>query len=401
MSSIDELRRNPGQILGAITRWANDAKAINLGQGFPELSDREMSLPARVEFLQNAKDALVDYSAQQYPPPRGIPELQEAIAQSNQKYYDLATDPETEVLVTQGATAAIFYALNTLLKEPDDRNEVLLIEPFFNFYQPIIQDAGGQANHFSLEPNDNKEWVLDIDEFKRSITDKTKVILLNSPMNPNGKVFSREELEAIAKIVLEKNLYVVCDEVYEFYTPEGQPHIPLATIDGMKDRCIRVSSVGKTFAVTGWRVGYASGPEHIINRMFDSHFYISGGVSRAFQKATAYGLQQDSFLRSLGESYKEKSQILADGLRQAGFLVSPPQGGYFVAADYSQISDVDGIEFVEHMIHQHGVAAVPFDPPFVTSENAKTSKFLRFCVAKPEKILRESVARLQGIEGPR
>jgi len=397
-----DLKSNPGKILTLITQEANKVGAINLGQGFPELSDDEKALPTRIQFLQNAQDTFVDYAAQQYPPPRGLPELQEAIAQTNQQYYGLETDPETEIVVTQGATAALFYAMNALLqKENDDRDEVLLIEPFFNFYHSIIQDAGGRTNHFALEPDSNQEWVLDIDKLEASITDKTKVILLNSPMNPNGKVFSREELEAIASIVQRHDLYVVCDEVYEFYTPDGQAHIPLATIDGMKDRCIRVSSVGKTFAVTGWRAGYVSGPEHLINHMFDSHFYISGGVSRAFQSATTFGLRQDDFIQSLGQDYQEKSKILSDGLKQAGFLVSPAQGGYFVAADYSQLSDSEATDFAMHMIKEHGVAAVPFDPPFLSADNKTDAKnYLRFCVAKPQQVLQESVQRLQGINGP-
>lgn len=401
MSSTENLKRDPGKILGAITVWANEAGAINLGQGFPEFSDDEATVPERASLLAQARDALHNHNAQQYKPPMGTLELRETIAASNEHFYGLNTDPETEILVTQGACAGIYYALNSLLKSDDGRNEVLLIEPFFNFYHSIINDARGVARHFQLEPDENQEWVLDIEKLEAAITDKTKVILLNSPMNPTGKVFSRAELEAIAEIVRRHDLYVVSDEVYEFYTFEGQAHIPFAAIDGMKDRCIRVSSVGKIFGVTDWRVGYASGPAHIIQDMLNSHFYISCGVAGAFQGAASYGLRQQNFLNELGRDFTRKARILSDGLQNAGFLVSPRQGSYFVSANFSALSDADGVDFVEHMIKEHGVAAVPFDPPFQTRRpDVQPSRFLRFCIAKPDDVLSDAATRLQGISGP-
>lgn len=402
MISLDELRANPGQILGAITAWAKESGAINLGQGFPELSEDEERHPALVAFLQNAREMLMDHNAQQYQPPRGLPVLKEVIATNNQHFYGLETDPDTEILVTSGANNAISLAMRTLLNGDDQRNEVLLIEPYFNFYPNLIKYAGGDVKSFSLDVDDNQEWNFDFDRLEKSITDKTKVILLNSPMNPTGKVFSRAELEAIADIVRRHDLYVISDDVYAFQTHQDHPHASLAMIDGMKDRCISVNSAGKTFSATGWRVGYATGPEHVINPMAHIFFNETCCVAKSFQQATAQGLQDHGFLRSLGEDYKMKAQTLSHGLERAGFSVSPAQGGYFVAADYSDISDVDGIAFVEHMIKEHGVAAVPFDPAFVSSDNrgGNSSRFLRFCVAKPADVLAEAASNLLGIQGP-
>src|SRR5690348_9541038 len=294
--------------------------AINLGQGFPDTDG-----PADV--LRAAADALLD-GRNQYPPMTGVPELRQAVAAANRRFYGLEVDPAAEVIVTSGATEAITACLMALLNPGD---EVVLIEPLYDTYLPVVKLLGAVPKLVRLNP---PKWELPRAELAAAFGPKTKAILLNTPMNPTGKVFTAAELAFIAELLQRHDAYAVCDEVYEHITYDGWRHIPLMTLPGMRERCLRIGSAGKTFSLTGWKVGYITADRSLAGVATKAHQNLTFTTPPNLQRAVAVGLaKDDAYFRGLAGDLAGKRDRLAAGLERLGFGVLPVQGSYFITVD--------------------------------------------------------------------
>jgi N-succinyldiaminopimelate aminotransferase len=366
-------------IFETMSRLAQAHDAINLGQGFPD--DRG---PADV--LHAAAEALLD-KPNQYPPMLGIPELRQAIAAHNKRFYDLDIDWQTETMVTTGATEALASCLFGLI-EPGD--EVVLLAPLYDSYLPIVRRAGGVPRIVRIAP---PEWTLPRAELEAAITPRTKLLLLNSPMNPAGKVFGREELAFLAELLVRHDVLAVCDEAYEHIVFEGHTHIPLMTLPGMRERTIRIGSAGKTFSMTGWKVGYVSAPPHLIAPLSKAHQFLVFTTAPNLQHAVAYGLtKEDSYFNKLATDLEKKRDRLAAGLTRIGFSVLPTQGSYFLNAGFAGLPiDGDDATVCETLTREAGVATIPVSA-FVPGGGM--AGWLRFCFAKQDNVIDAAVARL-------
>jgi N-succinyldiaminopimelate aminotransferase len=353
--------------------------SINLGQGFP---DRD----GPIEIARAAADAIIEGRGNQYPPGPGIPELRGAIAAHAERFYGLRYDPDTEVLVTAGATEAIAAAMLALV-EPGD--EVIAFEPYYDSYAANIAMAGGVRVPVTLRP---PGFRPDIDELARAITDRTRLILVNTPHNPTGSVFTRDELAAIAGLAVERDLLVVTDEVYEHIVFDGE-HVPIARFPGMRERTVSVSSAGKTFSFTGWKIGWIkAAPELVTAVKTAKQFltYVSGGP---FQYAIARALAlPGEYYTALREDLRAKRDLLAAGLAGIGFEVYPPHGTYFVTADIKPLGEPDGVEFCRALPERAGVVAIPAAVFYDHAEAAQT--LVRFAFCKRPEVLAEALSRL-------
>ncbi len=359
--------------------------AINLGQGFPDYDGPPQVLDAAVGAIRSGHN--------QYPPGRGVPALREAIARHQQRWYGLRYDPDTEVLVTAGATEAIAAACLALC-EPGD--EVVVLEPTYDSYQASIAMAGATPVFVTLRP---PGYRLDVDALRAAITPRTRLLLVNSPHNPTGTVLDRAELEAVAAVAIEHDLVVVTDEVYEHLTFDRHEHIPLATLPGMRERTVTISSGGKTFNTTGWKIGWLCAPPALVTAVTTAKqflTYVSGGP---FQPAIAVGLDlPDAYFSDLATDLSAKRDELCAGLEDAGFKVFRPQGTYFVTVDIRPLRpDGDGMAFCRSLPELCGVVAVPNQ---VFYADAATGRHLvRFSFAKRTEVLRDAVARLGKLGG--
>ena len=353
--------------------------SINLGQGFP---DRDG--PARI--ARAAADAILEGRGNQYPPGPGIPELRRAVAAHAERFYGLSYDPDTEVLVTAGATEAVAATLLALV-EPGD--EVIAFEPYYDSYAANIAMAGGVRVPVALRPPDFRP---DLDELAAAITDRTRLILLNSPHNPTGSVFTRSELAAIARLAVERDLLVVTDEVYEHLIFQGE-HVPIVSFPGMRDRTVSISSAGKTFSFTGWKIGWVkAAPELVAAVKTVKQFltFVSGGP---FQYAIAEALAlPDEYFTALREDLRVQRDLLTAGLTEIGFEVYPPEGTYFVITDITPLGERDGIEFCRTLPDRVGVVAIPTAVLYDHAEAARTQ--VRFAFCKRPEVLTEALARL-------
>ena len=289
-----------------MSRLAKEHGAINLGQGFPDVDGPEdIRRFAAEEFIVGPN---------QYPPMMGVKELRRAVAAANKRFYDLDVDWETEVLVTSGATEALSDCI-AALTEPGD--EVVLFEPLYDCYLPLVRRAGAIPRLVRLEPPD---WKLDPDALAAAFGPRTKAILLNNPMNPAAKVFSAEELALIAKCLIDRDAYAICDEVYEHIVFDNGRHIPLMTLPGMRERTIRIGSAGKTFSLTGWKVGYVTAAPQLLEPVTKAHQFTTFTTPAGLQKAVGYGLgKDDSYYLSLSGELQKKRDRFAEGLERIGF----------------------------------------------------------------------------------
>jgi len=367
-------------IFTVMSALAVEHEAINLGQGFPDTDGPE-------DILQAAADATND-GPNQYPPMMGIPELRQATAAHNNHFYDLGIDWQTETMVTCGATEAIAASLFGLI-EPGD--EAVMIEPLYDSYLPMLERAGGIPKLVRVEP---PNWDLPYDDLERAFSEKTKLLMLNTPMNPAAKVFTRQELEFIAGLLEKYDAYAICDEVYEHLVYDGQEHIPLMTLPGMRERCIRISSAGKTFSMTGWKVGYSVGSPDLMTAVAKAHQFMTFTTAPNLQKAVAYGLNKDeSYFRTLGQDMQAKRDRLADGLAEIGFDVMDSQGTYFLTTDYRPLGfNGDDVEFCKHLTTKAGVAAVPFSAFY---QDADVNHYARFCYCKQDGMLDAALEKLR------
>ena len=353
--------------------------SINLGQGFPDMDGPR-------EIAQAAADAILHGRGNQYPPGPGVPELRTAIAEHQRRFYGLNYDPDTEVLVTAGATEAIAAALIALV-EPGD--EVIAFEPYYDSYVANIAMAGGIRVPVTLRP---AGFRPSLNELADAITGKTRLILLNSPHNPTGAVFTRDEMAAIARLAVEHDLLVVTDEVYEHLVYTGE-HCPVVQFPGMRERTVSVSSAGKAFSFTGWKVGWVTGTPELVAAVRTVKQFLTYVSSGPFQYAVARALVlPDSYYTGLRDDLKAKRDLLAGGLAEIGFTVYEPDGTYFITTDIASLGEQDGIEFCRSLPDRAGVVAIPSAVFYDDKQAGRTQ--VRFAFCKREEILHEALARL-------
>ncbi|MFE0204647.1 pyridoxal phosphate-dependent aminotransferase [Streptomyces sp. NPDC058985] len=367
--------------------------AINLGQGFPDTDGPE-------EVREAAVRALRDGHGNQYPPGPGVPELRAAVVGHQQRRYGLSFDPDTEVLVTAGATEAIAASLLALL-EPGD--EVIALEPYYDSYAACIAMAGGTRVPVTLRPHTTDEGAafrLDLDELRDAVTDRTRLLLLNTPHNPTGTVLNRAELAAIAELAVERDLLVVTDEVYEHLVFDTAEHIPLATFPGMRERTVTIGSAGKTFSFTGWKVGWVTAAPALVTAVRSAKQYLTYVASGPFQYAVAEALRlPDSYFDDFRADMRAKRELLAGGLEQAGFKVFRPAGTYFITTDIRPLGESDGFAFCRSLPERCGVVAVPNAVFYDHREQG--APFVRFAFCKRTEVLEEATARLVSGRPPR
>ncbi len=366
-------------VFETMSRLAIETGAINLGQGFPDEDG-----PEALRLL--AGKAALD-GPNQYPPMLGIPELRQAVAEHNKRFFGLDVDWQTEVMVTSGATEALADCMLALI-EPGD--EVVLIEPLYDSYLPMVRRAGGVAKLVRIEP---PHWELPRQQLADAFSDKTKLILLNSPHNPAAKVFNKDELQFIADLVIKHDAYAVCDEVYEHIVFDGAPHIPLMTLDGMRERCVRIGSAGKTFSMTSWKVGYMTAPQHLLGAIAKAHQFVTFTTPSLLQRAVAEGLNSpDSYFHDLAAGQQAKRDRIAGALRAAGFETMKTEGTYFLSVDIRSVGfNGDDVEFCEHIIREAGVAAIPMSAFYQAGD---VRHFARFCFCKRDEVLDAAAEKL-------
>ncbi|GAA2445256.1 pyridoxal phosphate-dependent aminotransferase [Streptomyces glaucus] len=357
--------------------------SINLGQGFPDTDGPE-------EVREAAVRALRDGRGNQYPPGPGVPELRSAVAAHQLRRYGLSYDPDTEVLVTAGATEAIAASLLALL-EPGD--EVIALEPYYDSYAACIAMAGGKRVPVTLRP-DGGSFRLDLDELRDAVTDRTRLLLINTPHNPTGTVLTREELTAIARLAVERDLLVVTDEVYEHLVFDGAEHLPLAAFPGMRERTVTISSSGKTFSFTGWKVGWVTASPGLVAAVRSAKQFLTYVSSGPFQYAVAEALAlPESYFTAFREDLRAKRDLLAAGLAEAGFTVFRPAGTYFVTTDIRPLGESDGVAFCRSLPERAGVVAIPNAVFYDHREEG--APFVRFAFCKRTSVLEEAVRRLK------
>lgn len=376
----------PVTIFQEMTALANAAGAINLGQGFPDEDG-----PA--ELLEAAARALVE-GPNQYAPVMGVPALRAAVARSNRRFYGVDADPDTEVLVAAGATEALAAAFLAFLNPGE---EAVLFAPFYDSYAPMVEAAGARARFVNL---DAPSWRIDAAALEAAIGPKTKLIVLNSPHNPTGHVVARDELEIVAAAARKHDLLVVCDEVYEHLIFDGAPHTPLMTLEGMRERCVRIGSAGKTFSVTGWRIGYATGPAPLVSGLMKAHQYVAYTCPSHLQKAVAQGLDMDdAYYARFVAAMQEKRDLMRAGLLAAGFDALACEGTYFMLVDIGSVGYAGGDRaFCRDIAEKAKVAAVPVSA-FYHASAPGPSHYARFCFCKKRDVLEEASRRLKAYFG--
>lgn len=357
--------------------------AINLGQGFPDEDGPSAVLDAAVAAIRDG--------ANQYPPGIGIPLLRQAVADHQRRFYGLEVDPDREVLVTAGATEAIAATLLALL-EPGD--EVVTFEPFYDEYGAVIALAGGVHRTVPLEP---PAFRPDLDKLRGAVSDRTRVILVNTPHNPTGAVLDRETLQTVVELAERHDAIIVTDEVYEHLT-FGPQHIPIATLEGARARTVTISSGGKTFNTTGWKVGWLTAPAELVTAILAVKQFLTYVNGAPFQPAIAAGLAlPDAFFTGIAAALAHKRDVLSAGLRAAGFEVHPSDGTYFVVADAAPLGHPDAVEFCRRLPELAGVVAVPLAAFCRDDYAARTASLVRFAFCKRVEVLEEAAARLAAL----
>ncbi len=376
---VTRMRTFGPTIFDEMSALARRTEAINLGQGFPDTDG-----PA--EILRVAQESVAQ-GYNQYAPLHGFPELREAVAEHQKRFYGLDVDPDTQVLVTVGATEAITATIMALC-EPGD--EVVMFEPYYDSYAAATTLAGATRRTSVLRFPD---YRVDEQSLRAAFSDKTRMVMLNTPHNPTGKVFTRDELELIARLAREYDAYVVTDEVYEHLVFDGGQHVPMASLPGMADRTLTISSGGKTFSVTGWKVGWVTGPEPLVTAVRTVKQYMSYTGSGPFQPAIAHALRMgDDYFETFTASMQESRDLLVSSLGEAGLEVHSPQGTYFVIADVAPLGATDAVDFCWRMPQLCGVVGVPVSVFHDDKEAART--LVRFAFCKKHEVMLEAVRRL-------
>jgi N-succinyldiaminopimelate aminotransferase len=356
--------------------------AVNLGQGFPDSDGPGEVLDAAVAAIRGGRN--------QYPPGGGVPELRRAVAVHQQRWWGLEVDADREVLVTVGATEAIAVAMLALVRPGD---EVVTFEPYYDSYAATIALAGGVRRTSVLRFPD---FAVDEASLRAAFSSRTRVVLLNTPHNPTGKVFTRAELELVAELAREHDAWVVTDEVYEHLTFDGAEHVPIATLPGMAERTLTISSAGKTFSTTGWKVGWVHGPAAAVAALTAVKQFTTFGASGPFQPAVAAGLGlPDEVLSGLATSLSAKRDRLLAGLERAGLEVAVPRGTYFVVADVASLGVSDAMQWCLGLPARAGVGAIPVSAFHDDPDAART--LVRFAFCKQDEVIDEGCRRLAAL----
>jgi N-succinyldiaminopimelate aminotransferase len=371
-------------IFSEMTRLANEHHAINLAQGFPDFDGPE--------FAKEAAIAAIREGHGQYARVTGLPELHKKLSMKYRHDWGLDYAADTEITVTSGATEAIFDAIQGVC---DAGDEVILFEPFYDSYKASVAMAGAVPKYVTLHAPD---WKFDERELEAAFTRKTRAIVLNTPHNPTGKVYSRKELESIAALCIDRDAICITDEVYEHLVYEGS-HVPMAAILGMRDRTITISSFGKTFSLTGWKIGWAAAPPRLTAAVRAAHQFVTFATATPLQHAAAAALDAPrSYYEELRESYRAKRDYLSTELARLGFDVMRPDGTYFCCAGFSKLHPGDDAAFCKWLTTEIGVAALPPSSFYGKSEEGKT--YARFAFCKKDETLREGIARLRRALAP-
>ena len=378
---VDRMQGFGTTIFAEMSALATATGSINLGQGFPDADGPPEVIEAAIAAIRAGDN--------QYPPGIGIAPLRAAVAEHQERFWGLTFDPDTEVLVTAGATEAIAASLLALLEVGD---EVSVFEPYYDAYAACIAMAGAQRRCVTLRPPD---YSFALDALRAAVTPRTRAVLLNSPHNPTGKVFSGDELDAIAALCVEHDLVAITDEVYEHLVYDGVVHIPLATRAGMRDRTITISSAGKTFSMTGAKTGWICARPDLVAAVRTVKQFLTYVHGAPFQHAAAAGLRlPDEYFTGLAAEMAEKRDLLSRGLEKAGFEVVPSAGTYFVTVDIRPLGETDGLAFCRSLPERCGVVAVP--TVVFYDDVAAGAPLVRFTFCKRREVLEDAVQRLQG-----
>ncbi|MEQ1930199.1 MAG: aminotransferase [Parvularculaceae bacterium] len=373
----------PVTIFQVMSGLANEAGAINLGQGFPD-EDGPRAI------LEAAADAILTRQ-NQYAPVAGVPELREAVARANKRFQGLDVDWKSETLVVAGATEGLAACFFGFLKPGD---EAVIFAPFYDSYLPVIEATGASARIVHLEP---PSWRITAAALDAAITPATRLIVVNSPHNPSGSVISDAELQLLADRAIAHDLIAVCDEVYEHLVFDGRPHRSLMTLKGMRERTVRIGSAGKTFSLTGWRIGYMTGPERLITGAMKAHQFLTYTSPPNFQHAVALGLDfPDAYYADFVSGMQKKRDLLREGLLSAGFDVQRCAGTYFMTVDIGSVGyKGDDMAFCRDITLNAKVCAVPVSAFYPQSDEQAPRRYARFCFCKKREVLEEASARLK------
>ncbi|GLU46703.1 aminotransferase [Nocardiopsis ansamitocini] len=373
-------------IFAEMTRLANETDAINLGQGFPDTDGPPSLLAGAAHWIGQGVN--------QYPPGPGRIELRTAVAEDRKARYGIDLDPETEVYITVGATAGIAAGVLSLV-EPGD--EVVLFEPMYDSYSGVIALAQGVRRPVTLRPSGsgpNARFTFDPDELRAAVTPRTRMIIVNTPHNPTGTVFTPDELAIIAEVCRDNDVIALADEVYEHLVFDGTVHVPLAAQPGMAERTLTVSSAGKTFSVTAWKTGWVMGPRPLVRAVQTVNQFLTFSANGALQLALADALRDEQgWVRTQRDALQDKRDRLAAGLTEAGFQVSNPQGTYFLMADIRPLGHSDGVDLARALPRLTGVAAVPAQVFYANEDEGR--HLVRFAFCKRDEILDEAARRLR------
>ncbi|HET6479787.1 MAG TPA: pyridoxal phosphate-dependent aminotransferase [Actinoplanes sp.] len=381
---VERMRPFGTTIFTEMSALATRTGSINLGQGFPDTDGPPEMLAAAARALREG--------ANQYPPLPGIPALRAAIAEHEQRFWGLPRDPDTEVVVTAGATEAVAAAILALC-EPGD--EVVTFEPYYDSYAASIALAGAVRRPVTLRPGPDGRYQFDEGELRAAFGPRTRLLLLNSPHNPTGKVCTAAELSLIAALCQEHDTFAVTDEVYEHlvFTDAAEPHVPLARLPGMHERTLRISSAGKTFSCTGWKVGWATGPARLVSALTRVKQFLTFVNAGPLQPAVAVALAlPDDYFTGFRDALQARRDRLTAGLTEAGFAVQPSEGTYFVTADITPLGGIDGIEFCRELPLRCGVVAVPTQVFY--DDRAAGRHLIRFAFCKRMSVIDEAAQRL-------
>ena len=373
----------PPTIFSTMSALAVRTGAVNLGQGFPDVDGPPEVIAAAVAALESG--------ANQYAPGIGIPALRQAIVRHQQRHYGIELDPDTEVVVTTGCTEGIAAALLGLVNPGD---EVVVLEPYYDSYVAMLQMAGGVRRPVTLRAPD---FRLDLDELRAAVTDRTRFVLLNTPHNPTGTVLTREELAAVAELAVERDLVVITDEVYEHLTYTGYEHVPMATLPGMAERTLTLSSAGKSYSFTGWKVGWATGPAELVGALLSAKQWLTFTSGSPLQPAVAAALDEHpDFPAVLAAELEGKRDLLCTGLEKVGLPGRPPAGTYFATSDITHLGWPDAMAFCLALPERAGVVAIPTQPFYDDPDAGR--QLIRWAFCKQTSVIEEALSRLAGAD---
>lgn len=365
-------------VFEVMSQLARETGAVNLGQGFPDD-------PGPLDVRRKAADAVVD-GWNQYPPMMGLPELRRATAAHYKRWQGLDLDPETEIMVTSGATEAIAGALMAILSPGD---EVVLFEPMYDAYVPLVRRAGGIPKFVTLKP---PQFGLSEEALAAAFSPRTKAVLFNNPLNPTATIFSQADLDLLADFCIRHDAIAICDEVWEHVVFDGHRHVPVLGRPDMRERTVKISSAGKIFSLTGWKVGLVMAAPPLMKVLAKAHQYITFTTPPNLQAAVAYGLgKEDGYFEGMRADFQRSRDRFAQGLTDLGFSVLPSVGTYFLNVDIAPLGESDDVNFCRRLVTEHGVAAIPVSAFY---DQAAVKTVVRFCFAKRDATLDEALTRL-------